>query len=364
MGLRISLRRMAVAVTALLLGATGALVAALPAMANPTVSVVDADGGVYWRSAPDWNTPIQVAGQGVYTGDQVYLNCWVRGGTAPPYWNNPLWYNATVVAGRGRGTGLVNDHFLNTGTNQPNIILPGVPACGSTPPPPPPPATGTYINLPAPVHACPNQATGACQQILRTLPQYTPVSMVCWRKSSISTTEEYGTDMWFVVRNGDNEGWVHASHVIRQTTVPWCGDDITKNAEVNAASYWNQTYASSTVAGLFAGSDWAPGPYGEWSGDCVKLGYAAWHFAGRNPIARATAIKQYQAYASLGRIHTAGTPPMGALVFYTYSTVGHVNVSVGGGYVVTTNGIDGQGQANSYRTVGSYGSAYLGWAMP
>ena len=116
------------------------------AAAAPTASHADTSCGqglqrrfgVYWRRTPNWNDPIDNPGYGVYTGDRVQLNCWVRGGTVPPYYNNPLWYQATVMAGRGKGSGLVNDHFLDTGINVPNIIVPGVPPCGSTPPPGPP----------------------------------------------------------------------------------------------------------------------------------------------------------------------------------------------------------------------------------
>ena len=112
--------------------------------------VVNADGGVYWRSAPDWNTAVRRSGYGVYTGDRVQLTCWVRGGTVPPYFNNPLWYQATVISGQGKGSGLVNDHFLNTGTNLPNIVVGGVPQCGpgaSPPPPPSPPATPSGLSI-------------------------------------------------------------------------------------------------------------------------------------------------------------------------------------------------------------------------
>ena len=62
------------------------------------VSVVNAQDGVYWRSTTDWNTPIQLAGSGVYSGDRVMLLCWKRGASdTPPYYNNPLWYQAAVV---------------------------------------------------------------------------------------------------------------------------------------------------------------------------------------------------------------------------------------------------------------------------
>jgi hypothetical protein len=105
-----------------------------PPPSTPTgshvVSVVNATGGVYWRSGTDWNTPIRVNGSGVYNGDHVALLCWQRGAPdTPPYYNNPLWYQAAVVQGRGNGQGWVNDHFLTTGSNVPNIPVPGVPTC-------------------------------------------------------------------------------------------------------------------------------------------------------------------------------------------------------------------------------------------
>lgn len=96
-------------------------------------SVVNANGGVYWRAKPDWNTPIKVSRHGVYNGDRVELECYVRGGTVPPYDNNPLWYQAKIVSGFGIGSGLVNDHFIDTGTNVPNQPVEGVPGCGSSP---------------------------------------------------------------------------------------------------------------------------------------------------------------------------------------------------------------------------------------
>src|SRR5262249_55239516 len=105
------------------------------------IPVVNADGGIYWRAATDWNTGIQRTGYGVYTGDRVQLTCWKRGGVVPPLNNNPLWYQATVISGQGKGSGYVNDHFLDTGINVPSVSLPGAPrAGGGAPPPPPPPA--------------------------------------------------------------------------------------------------------------------------------------------------------------------------------------------------------------------------------
>ena len=109
----------------------------------PGYRIMNADGGVYWRATTDWNSAIRITGFGVYTGDRVQLICWARGGTVPPLNNNPLWYQATVISGQGRGTGFVNDHFIDTGINVPNIVVPGVPPCSSSTPPPPPPPPGT-----------------------------------------------------------------------------------------------------------------------------------------------------------------------------------------------------------------------------
>jgi hypothetical protein len=118
------------------------LVLALPsaATADPTYSVMNADGGIYWRSAPDWNTPVAIAGNGVYNGSIVALHCY-QSGTSVPGSADTMWEQATVVGGPGTGSGWLNEHFINDGQpiNQPS---PGVPACGSSPAPPPPPDPG------------------------------------------------------------------------------------------------------------------------------------------------------------------------------------------------------------------------------
>ena len=71
-----------------------------------------ADGGIYWRSEPDWNTPVQTPGTGVYPGDSVYLFCYAWGSAVAPY-GNTLWYFAENDS-RGGTQGWVNDHFLDT----------------------------------------------------------------------------------------------------------------------------------------------------------------------------------------------------------------------------------------------------------
>lgn len=74
-------------------------------------TVVNADGGVYWRNSPNWNDTSRITGSGIYNGDQLYLACWSWGGPVDPY-GNTLWYYAYDDT-RGQ-QGWVNDHFLNT----------------------------------------------------------------------------------------------------------------------------------------------------------------------------------------------------------------------------------------------------------
>jgi hypothetical protein len=133
----------------------------IPASAS-NVRVVNADGGVYWRATTNWNSAIQRTGYGVYTNDRVSLSCWSRGGTVPPYNNNPLWYQAKIVSGQGKGSGWVNDHFLDTGTNVPNIVLPGVPQCATGPPPPPPPPPSSQSPFTATYYDSPGKALWTC----------------------------------------------------------------------------------------------------------------------------------------------------------------------------------------------------------
>jgi hypothetical protein len=97
----------------------------------PTIGIVNAPIGVYWRSQPNWNSAVQRPGYGVYNGDIVQLNCHQAGATMPGT-ANQLWYKATVVRGRGKGSGWVSDHFLATPWNVPNQPVPGVPSCSSS----------------------------------------------------------------------------------------------------------------------------------------------------------------------------------------------------------------------------------------
>jgi hypothetical protein len=126
----------------LFLAITGAMMmAASAAQADPTFHVMNASGGIYWRTAPDWNTAAAQSGNGVYDDTTIAVHCYATG-TAVPGSADTMWEQATVVGGSGHGSGWLNEHFIDDGAaiNQPS---PGVPPCGSPgttmPPPPPPP---------------------------------------------------------------------------------------------------------------------------------------------------------------------------------------------------------------------------------
>lgn len=107
------------------------------AAADPTLGVMNAAGGIYWRSAPDWNTPVQTVGFGFYPDTVIAVHCYQAGAGNVPGSADYMWEYATDVGGSGFGTGWINEHFINDGQpiNQPS---PGVPPCGGSAPAPPP----------------------------------------------------------------------------------------------------------------------------------------------------------------------------------------------------------------------------------
>jgi hypothetical protein len=114
--------------------------------------VQNADGGIYWRSAPDWNTAEATPGNGFYPGTVIKPTCYQAGAANVPGSADGMWEQASWVSGPGSGSGWINEHFIadNQPINQPS---PGVPACpSSAPPPPPPPPPQTWSEQETPNH--------------------------------------------------------------------------------------------------------------------------------------------------------------------------------------------------------------------
>jgi hypothetical protein len=138
-------KRMIVLVLIVILSAMAASTAA----ADPTYTVMNAEGGIYWRSEPNWNAAEAISGFGVYNGTTIAVHCY-QSGTSVPGSADTMWEQATDVAGPGYGSGWLNEHFINDGQpiNQPS---PGVGPCN--PPPheeaPPQPVEEHHEETPA-----------------------------------------------------------------------------------------------------------------------------------------------------------------------------------------------------------------------
>jgi hypothetical protein len=105
-------------------------------------TVMNAAGGIYWRSAPDWNTAEATAGNGFYPGTVISVSCYQAGAANVPGTTDGMWEQASWVSGPGGGSGWINEHFINDGAaiNQPSA---GIPACPSQSSPSPPPQQPT-----------------------------------------------------------------------------------------------------------------------------------------------------------------------------------------------------------------------------
>jgi len=120
--------------------------------AAPAYPVMNAEGGLYWRSAPDWNTPIARSGFGVYPGTVITIQCFQAGSSVPGS-ANTMWVQASWASGPGTGSGWINEHFVNDGAAM-HQAAPGVPACGSAAPAPAP-SSSTSAVLAATTHVTP-----------------------------------------------------------------------------------------------------------------------------------------------------------------------------------------------------------------
>jgi hypothetical protein len=210
------------------------------------------------------------------------------------------------------------------------------------------------------IRPCVNLANPVCNPVGTT--SSTGVSTIrCWRDGS-TATGAYTSNRWFLVYLADGrEGYVHSSFVGGQYVTPNCSNLAYVRAADQALSYVGQVYANSTIASMYAASDWAPGPYGEWSGDCAKLTHSSYVYGAGVAYETGNAIVQYQKYRNKGQIY-GGLPRYGAPVFYNIAApYGHTAIYVGGTTIVSTQGMDNARLQVARRDIYSFGN-YLGWA--
>ncbi len=94
-----------------------------------------------------------------------------------------------------------------------------------------------------------------------------------------------------------------------------------------------------------------------WSGRCETFVELAYGVRGR----AASAFTHYQYRLQRGAMHTDASPPAGAFVFYAGAD-GHVGISIGNGYVISTQGYSGQRSPVWQHRVTGLSNQYLGWA--
>lgn len=224
-----------------------------------------------------------------------------------------------------------------------------------------PPASGTYVSTAAAMRLCTNTGNAGCRPAgMPSVARHAKVKMVCWQDGS-TATGEYKTNRWFWVDAPTGSGYVHASYVKRQTSVPACSTKRAWVAAEQAVARYGQVMASAADQAMFSNTAWNPGPKGEWAGDCPKLPYVGWRKAGIT-VPASHARNNYNTWRNQGKIRQ-GVPPRGAIVFWDVTSYGHTAVSLGNGYVVTTRGMDFDRLPNAVVKYNSY-SRYLGWALP
>lgn len=178
------------------------------------------------------------------------------------------------------------------------------------------------------------------------------------------TNGRYVHDMGTNLPGGNKVTYSNGTYAYFTPGIPRCANPPSASADkavtwaLNQVGKWQASGSDASAYG-----NWAPGPYGEWSGDCYYFAYRAQTYAGRNAYSNyGTAIATYRAYRDAGRIRS-GEPAPGAIVFYNYSSAGHAAVYVGSGNVVSTIGLDGA-KANVAKVAIDRFPNRLGWVMP
>jgi hypothetical protein len=156
----------------------------------------------------------------------------------------------------------------------------------------------------------------------------------------------YGTsDVWDQLASGGfvSDTYVYTGHEgLFMTQCPYAASPPRANPNsMNEAISWEFAHLGSTA----------------YEGECDHFQALAfgWSHSGEY-----SAQTHWNHLRSLGLTHTSGTPPRGALVFYSNSSgTGHVTVSIGVGKVIGTS-VNGDVGVAVY----DYRSGYLGWSTP
>ncbi len=183
-------------------------------------------------------------------------------------------------------------------------------------------------------------------KVIGAVPYRTRISVICTRRGKTMRGPYGRTNLWNKVSYRGKKGYITDAFLFTGTSgaiAPAC-----KSGQANASSAERKRVAkyAKSMEGRSGWNNWCE----------------AWveHVWGGKTGRHASAIAHYR--AKRGSVHTTGTPPAGAVVFYAAARVnhnwGHAMISLGGGRYVTT--------ASKIRIVGKRwpGARYLGWYLP
>ena len=159
--------------------------------------------------------------------------------------------------------------------------------------------------------------------------------------------------VWF---GGSREG---ADDVAIWSTRTNVGPPSSPTATADRAARW----AEARIGNSNPGAE-NPNDATRWSGWCLGFASQSWRLgAGVSVPGYYSAQVAFSTLSGQGRI-AQGVPPRGAIVFYSYGSDGHAEVSIGNGQVVSTQGRSTQDLPVRQHGYNSIGLAYLGYWLP
>jgi hypothetical protein len=209
------------------------------------------------------------------------------------------------------------------------------------------------------------QSLCTSQTVTRQIPQGTPLRMICWRDDRAPFPNASSRWFYAALDNGQ-EGYLWAPQVGGQVTTPNCStvNWINVSDWVIGRDDGSQTqWRSAALDGPFVPT--RPGNY--WSGWCLAFSSDAWYQAGgapTNALSYPSAISAWNSYAAQGRVDTTHRPPRGAMVFFNWTSSGHVAISLGNWRVISTQGSAPDTLPIYDFNFGPTTAGYLGWVMP
>lgn len=167
----------------------------------------------------------------------------------------------------------------------------------------------------------------------------TAVTVICWLDGRVPSGES--SRRWFYAKARTTagptyEGFIYTPRIADPPRVGHCSMRRELATTGWATDHLGQVITQNTSER----AGWPGGPVGEWSGDCVHFVRLAWWKRTYN----GNAYQLLNQYAAAGKVRTSGTPPRGALVLWSRSaspSLGHAALSVGNGWMVTTQSTDG-----------------------